>query len=120
MIDKLVSYTDSSATAQKTFSESDYAFEADGINELALIECMAQTAAAMQGAKCLKENSGIGLGYISGINDFELLKKVTHNKTYEITTNVTHKIGSFTLISAEVKSSDDIIARGRLKLYIEE
>ena len=119
MIDRLVECSAEAATAVKTFRSGDYGLGDDGrVAEPALIECLAQTAAAMHGANRDPRDSARHEGMLVGVDGFEFLRPVRRDEPLVLTVHVTHRVGAFCLLEGHARSGPATVATGGLKLYI--
>jgi 3-hydroxymyristoyl/3-hydroxydecanoyl-(acyl carrier protein) dehydratase len=120
MIDALVACTERSATAVKTFREGDYGLEGEFVLEPALVECLAQTAAAMHGKLAREAGRAPGRGLLAGVTDFEFRGRARRDRELELIVEFTHRLGPLWVAHGTVKQDGAVIAAGDLKFYIEE
>ena len=94
---------------------------ADGlVLEAALVECTAQTVAAVLGYAALQdsgENEGPALGMLTGVSDFTIHRRPKADSSLLIEVRELKKLGRMHLVSAEVSCDGRIVAEGRLKIY---
>lgn len=118
MIDQLIG-SDESSTRTAFRVKEDNIFIEDGIlREPALIENIAQTAAARAGYLTQKENLPVMVGYIGAIKDLEIfiLPKINDNLETEII--IKNQVFDVTLISGMVRCSGVVLARCEMKIFI--
>lgn len=118
MVDHLLEHGRETATATKTFRANDYGLHEGRVIEPALIECLAQTVAAMQGASRDAGEGGPVEGMLVAVDAFEFLRPVRQDEPLTLDVRVTHRIGAFLLVDGTVRSGDAVVAKGQLKLYI--
>jgi len=118
MIDGFEKTSKDSGTATKTFSPGDYACEAGLVLPGILVECVAQTVAAHRGWDRLKDRGkDPAMGMLVAIDQFEFFKPVPHDATITITVTKTDEIGPFHLILGELFLSEELAARGKIKIF---
>lgn len=120
MIDTLVRCDTQSAVALQTFNEGDYGVSGDSVLEPALIECLAQTVAAMYGSLALASGLSPGMGMLVGVSDFRLYGPARLGLALELVTEVTKRLGPFCLVAGTITQGEALIARGNLKFYVED
>lgn len=120
MIESLVRVESDSATATKTFSSGDYGLEGRYVLEPVLIECLAQTVAALQGYHARKSGKEPSEGMLVGVNGFEFYRPAVADSELELNVNISRYIGPFCLATGHIKQQGQLIAEGSLKFYIEQ
>lgn len=96
------------------FTKMGYMYEAG------IVENMAQSAAASTGWSYRERGDSVPVGYIGAVSDFELYK--LPNVGIEIKTFVRFcgEFGGISLVETESRQGDDLIAKGKLKIFINE
>lgn len=120
MIDALTGGSERGATAVKTFREGDYGLDGEEVLEPALIECLAQTAAAMHGKLAREAGRAPGRGLLAGVADFEFRARALRGRELVLAVEFTHRLGPLWVAHGTVKQDGAVIAAGDLKFYIEE
>ncbi len=115
-IDTLRDWTEDRAVAITTFAARDYGVEEGLVIEPMLVELVAQTAAAHQGLQAQSPKPGL----LAAIDDFEFLSPVRQEWELSIHIEMLRKLGPFHIVAGRIFHGDDVVARGRLKLYVEE
>lgn len=118
MIGQLVG-SDETTTSTTFQVRSDNIFVEDGVlSESALVENIAQTAAARAGYLVKKENLPVMIGYIGAIKDLEIfiLPKINDNLETEIV--IKHQVFDVTLISGTVRCNGKLLAQCEMKIFI--
>jgi predicted hotdog family 3-hydroxylacyl-ACP dehydratase len=119
MIDALVAVSEDHAEATKTFQADDYGVAEDGrALEAALVEALAQTAAAQLGALARRGGMAPAPGMLVGLNDWEFHEPIPINRPLQLTVRVTRRLGPFCLIDGQVCCDGRCVARGGLKLFV--
>ncbi len=121
MVGRLV-YFDNEKTVVKTEVKEDNIFVENGVFTVSgIIENIAQTCAARIGyvnKYILKK--GIQLGFIGAIRNMNLYRCPKIGETIETTIVIIEEIFGMTLVSASVKSGDDVIADSEMKIALNE
>ncbi len=118
MVDRLVGVTDKTTVTAFTI-RPDNIFCSDGLfREPGMIENMAQTAAAGTGAK---PGAGAGpapLGFIGGIRNLKILDLPGVGEEIITSVTVTHEVFDATIVEAEIRLNDRLIASCELKIFL--
>lgn len=120
MVDRLtsieegVSYTELEVRADNLFVERGV------LNECGLIEHIAQSAAARIGYLFRMRGEAVPIGYIGSVNQFALgrLPRVGERLTTSI--RVLQEVYQVSLVEAEVRSGDEVVASSRMKIFLEQ
>ena len=84
----------------------------------ALVEMIAQQAAAMGGYKQLTEDGGGSLlGFLIGIEEFEVLSKVEQPCDLMIKARREFELGQISIVAGDIFRGEDLIARGKARLW---
>ena len=122
MVDRLISADEKSATTSLLIREDNIFVTAGRLNAYALIEVMAQTAAAQLGYedKCLKGEQGVRVGYIGSIKKMHIdeVPKVGENLTTRM--EVQEDFMNMKLVTVESFVNDRRIATAELTIAISE
>lgn len=120
MVDRLtsieegVSYTELEVRADNLFVERGV------LSESGLIEHIAQSAAARIGYLFRMRGEAVPIGYIGSVNQFALgrLPRVGERLTTSI--RVLQEVYQVSLVEAEVRSGDEVVASSRMKIFLEQ
>lgn len=120
MVDRLtsieegVSYTELEVCADNLFVERGV------LSECGLIEHIAQSAAARIGYLFRMRGEAVPIGYIGSVNQFALgrLPRVGERLTTSI--RVLQEVYQVSLVEAEVRSGDEVVASSRMKIFLEQ
>lgn len=120
MVDRLtsieegVSYTELEVRADNLFVERGV------LSECGLIEHIAQSAAARIGYLFRMRGEAVPIGYIGSVNQFALgrLPRVGERLTTSI--RVLQEVYQVSLVEAEVRSDDEVVASSRMKIFLEQ
>ncbi len=120
MVDRLtsieegVSYTELEVRADNLFVERGV------LSECGFIEHIAQSAAARIGYLFRMRGEAVPIGYIGSVNQFALgrLPRVGERLTTSI--RVLQEVYQVSLVEAEVRSDDEVVASSRMKIFLEQ
>jgi predicted hotdog family 3-hydroxylacyl-ACP dehydratase len=118
-IDALTDCTDLTASATTTFSAKHFAGAGGTVSEMALVECMAQTAAAALGQRA--RNSGKtgaeGNGMLVAVSNFMIHSCAPVEKLLQIEIRELKRLGPMRMISGVILCDGQAIAAGQLMVY---
>ena len=118
MIDRLL-YSDEKSTHTSFRVREDNIFLADGIlAEPALVENIAQTAAARAGWVTHMENLPVLVGYIGAIKDLEVFNLPKINDILETEIIIKNQVFDVTLIAGTVRCNGVLMAQCEMKIFI--
>ena len=120
MVDKLVSFTETTSTTAFGI-RADNIFVENGIfKEPGLVENIAQTAAARAGYVSHIENKPVLVGYIGAISNLQVfyLPKNGDELITEIT--IENQIFDVTLISGKITCNGQPVAQCKMKIFINQ
>ncbi len=120
LLDRLLQADSEEALAVKTFRENDYGLDGDVVGEPALIECIAQTVAAMHGYEKINSGESPGLGYLVGLAGFSIFAQPRQGQELIIKVRTIKRLGAMCLVSGSIHCSDQLQAEGQLKFFIPE
>jgi len=118
MISELV-YCEDEDTRSKFFVEADNIFlKEDRLLEPALVENIAQTAAARAGWLALNENRPVTLGYIGAIQQLEIFDLPVKGDILDTEIKVMNQVFNVTLISGKLSCQGRLLATCEMKIFI--
>lgn len=120
LVDRVLSADDENARATKTFGPDDYGTENGFVSEPAIIECLAQTVAALQGIRAMRMGLKPGPGMLVGVNDFAISDEVRAGVPVEFSVTVTRRLPPFCLADVRAIQDGRTIAEGTMKFFLEE
>ena len=118
MIDALVSSDETSTTTSFRVRQDNIFIADDVLQEPALVENIAQTAAARAGYITQKENLPVMMGYIGAIKDLEIFILPKINDTLETEITIKNQVFDATLISGTVTCKGVLLAQCEMKIFI--
>ena len=117
MVDCLTDYSDTQSTCCLTVRADNVFFEKGCLTAPGLIEHIAQTCAARLGYyNCYVQKTGVRLGFIGEVKDLNVLRLPREGEMIETTIVVEQEIFDVTLVTAEVRVGEELIATTRLKI----
>ena len=121
MIDTLVAWNDDAARSAVVFDGNHMAVDDGLVTESALVECIAQTVAAMEGARkaaCgrLGGTPETEVGMLCGVSDFAIIRRPKAGERFEVSVQVRKRLGPMLLADGEIVCDGHVVASGSLKL----
>jgi predicted hotdog family 3-hydroxylacyl-ACP dehydratase len=118
MVDAL-SYADEKGGKSHFRVRKDNLFlENDHLTEPAMIENIAQTAAARIGYICKKEGQEVPIGYIGAVQNLEILSLPKINELIETEITIKNQIFDVTVIAGTIRNNQIPIASCEMKIFI--
>ncbi len=120
MVDRLtsieegVSYTELEVRADNLFVERGV------LSECGLIEHIAQSAAARIGYLFRMRGEAVPIGYIGSVNQFALGRLPRVGERFTTSIRVLQEVYQVSLVEAEVRSGDEVVASSRMKIFLEQ
>ncbi len=118
MVDALVNADDTSATTRYRVNAADIFVENGFLTEPALIENIAQTAAARMGHLCRLRNEAVPVGFIGAVQQFELAELPAVGDELETTIEIKNQVFDVTIISGAVYCNGKMLAKCDMKIFI--
>ncbi len=117
MVDHLVDYSETQTTCELTIRKDNVFCENGEFAAAGLIEHIAQTCAARLGYynKYILR-TGVRLGFIGEVKDLDIVRLPREGETLNTTIVVMQEIFDVTLVTAEVRVGEEVIATTRLKI----
>jgi len=94
--------------------------EGDVLREPGMIEHVAQSAAAFAGYAPYQKGESPKLGFIGEVKKFKIVRLPEIGEFLRTRLRVLGEAGGVTLISAESKSDDEVLATCQMKIFIKE
>ncbi len=118
MIDELT-YSDGNLTRTRLQVRADNIFVENGLlTEPALLENIAQTAAARAGYEANKENAPVRVGYIGGVKNFEVFDLPAVNDVIETEILIGNQVFDVSVIKGTIRCNNKVIASCEMKIFI--
>ncbi len=117
MVDHLTDYSETQSSCCLTIRPDNVFLEKGCLQAAGLIEHIAQTCAARLGYfNCYVQKTGVRLGFIGEVKDLSILRLPREGEMIETTITVVQEIFDVTLVSADVRVGEEVIASTRLKI----
>ncbi|HEU6449160.1 MAG TPA: hypothetical protein VFV23_12045 [Verrucomicrobiae bacterium] len=118
-IDALVECTENAAAATTCFADKSFAVAGGKVLESALVECLAQTAAASR--RHLAQANGKAnepqFGMLVAVSNFKIHSRPLMEKTLRIEIFERKRLGQMRMISGRIFCDGEMVASGDLSLY---
>lgn len=120
MVDGVVAFDRICTTTTFTIREDCLFLEDGHLTTVGMVENVAQTCAARMGIINLMDEEHVKLGFIGAVREMAFLRlpKVGEELTTSIT--VREEVFRMTLVDAEVRSGDEVIATAEMKIALSE
>lgn len=120
MVDEIIK-ADEQACTTKFLIEADNIFVKKGfLGEPALVENIAQTAAAHTGYLCSQKNEPIPVGFIGAVQQLEVFTLPAVNEMLETEITVKNQVMNVTLIFGKITCMQKPIAQCEMKIFIQQ
>jgi predicted hotdog family 3-hydroxylacyl-ACP dehydratase len=116
MIDKLIYADERSAKGTLFIKESNLFCEQGKLSESALIEFIAQTAAAFTGYRNKLNDAKVSEGYIGAVKNLVISNTPPVNEEIQSEITVENEIVGFTIINGNVRFRDNVIASCEIRI----
>ncbi len=118
-IDALTECTDTTAAATAIFGAEHFAVENGAVLETALVECVAQTAAAALGwrAQTGGKTGAASNGMLIAVTNFRIESRVSAGQVIRIEISERKRLGPMLMISGAITCEGKLVASGDLTLY---
>ena len=120
MVDTLYSATESHCVAGLTVRPDNMFCENGFFTEPGLIEHIAQSSSVMAGYNTYRENTPAPIGFIGEVKKYQTVALPKVGDKLVTTIHIMSKIMNITLITAETKVDDRIMATCQMKIFIKE
>ena len=118
MIDQLI-YSDEKSSRSSFCIKADNILVGDGeFAECGMVENMAQTAAARAGYMGKNDDKEVMIGYIGAIKNLKVYALPQINDILETEITIDNQIFDVTLLSANVKCRNTLLAQCQMKVFI--
>jgi len=119
MVDRLIKFKDQAGTVEAVVSSENAMVEENGsLDQLAVAEMIAQACAAAKGYEGRLSNDPMKLGFLVGIKKLQFFGKVFAGDHLQISVRTVGAISGFTVVEGEVICNEEIIAAGKIKLWV--
>lgn len=118
MVDEVWAEDADHAHTQLSVRADNYFLNGETLLEAGIIELIAQSAAAMVGARSIGEEAH--LGYIGELKNIRIMRLPRLQETLCTKVAVVAEANGISLIEASVSVGEEVIAAGMMKVFVEE
>lgn len=119
LIDALESLEGEVGQVSARIREGNPLFDEDGLlAEAGLLELLAQSYAAVQGYADSRSGGPIRQGFLVGVRKMEFLARPRLGDTLCIQVGAQARLEGFAVVDGQVSRGDEILAQGKIKLWI--
>ena len=119
MADTLVNAGDAGATTRFEVRAENMFVVNDRLTEPALIENIAQTAAARMGYLCRQRNEEVPVGFIGAVQSLEIFKLPATGDLLTTTIVIKNQVFDVTVITGKITVNGEDIAQCEMKIFIQ-
>lgn len=121
LVDNLVEFSGQTGVVESVIGPDNLFIAEDGqFKEIAMIEIMAQSAAAVKGYSDLIEGKEIKKGFLVEIREFNFLNTCHMGDTIHCRIEITRSFSGFSILNGSMKCSGKDLAFGTMKLWVPE
>ena len=120
MIDKLLSFSEKEVRTSFKINKKNIFVKNGVLQEVALIENIAQTAAAGTGYNAFSENKTPQKGFIGAVKKFEVHSLPKVDDVVETKLIITAEVLNASIVEGEVYCNSELIAKAELKIFLLE
>jgi predicted hotdog family 3-hydroxylacyl-ACP dehydratase len=119
MIDEVVQYGTERIIARRKVNTGQPFVEETGLEDAALIECIAQTIAAGDALYAQSRGGQVLRGYLTGLTGLKLHGRAAVGETIEVVADCLRRMDGMGLFDVKASVGERTLAEGRFKLYVE-
>lgn len=120
MIDALEDCNESSAKTSFSIRQGNIFLKKGILGEPALIENIAQTAAARIGYICRQKNEPVPVGFIGAVQQLEVFSLPVEGDILETEISIKNQVFNATIITGNIYSSGKQVATCEMKIFINQ
>ncbi len=121
LIDTLLEYAGQTGIVESVIAPDNIFLTEEGyLKELALVELLAQSAAAVKGYSDLMDGKEVKKGFLVDIREFNFLERCYRGDTVRITIEITKSFSGFSMINGLLMCKEKEISKGTMKLWVPE
>jgi predicted hotdog family 3-hydroxylacyl-ACP dehydratase len=118
MVDNLMEVSEKASVFELTISEDSILLEEDhSVGDVFYLEMIAQSSAALNGFKNMKNGDSAIEGFLLGTKNLEILGEASAGDRLRVCTYEVAKFEEFGLIKGEIFREKELIARGEIKVW---
>ncbi|HEX5025017.1 MAG TPA: 3-hydroxyacyl-ACP dehydratase [Agriterribacter sp.] len=119
MVDELVAVGEETATTRFSVRADNLFIKNGLLTEPALIENMAQTAAARIGFICIKKNEPVPVGFIGAVQNLEVIALPATGEELETEIRIKNQVFDVTIITGRVVCKNKLLAQCEMKIFLQ-
>jgi predicted hotdog family 3-hydroxylacyl-ACP dehydratase len=120
LIDRLLERDGKNGVTEAVVSvDSPFVSPGGQLENVALVEMLAQSYAAINGYIDKKENNPIKIGFLVGIKKVELLQSVQAGDRLRIDIRTVADVGDFSIVEGDIWCAGQMVAHGEIKLWVQ-
>lgn len=119
LIDEVTQYGPEIICARRTVMAGQPFVTDRGLQDAALLECIAQTIAAGDALYARSKQGRVLRGYLTGLTGVTIEGRVAVGETVEVHAQCLRRMDGMGLFDAKASVGQHLIAQGRFKLYVE-
>lgn len=119
LIDEVTAYGAERIQARRTVREGDPFVAADGLDDAALLEVIAQTIAAGDAMYAQSKGGKVIKGYLTGLTGVKIHGRAGLGEIIEVTADCLKRMDGMGLFEAFASAGDRLLAEGRFKLFVD-
>lgn len=120
MVDTMYDANETECISGLTIAQDNFICVDGYFLEPGLIEHIAQSASAHAGVKAKMKNEETPVGYIGEVKKFKLGSKPKVGSSLVTTIRIVSEVQNVSLIKAETKVGDEVVASCQMKIFIRE
>lgn len=119
LVDEVTRYGPEEIHARRTVRPGDPFVGAGGLDDAALLECIAQTIAAGDALYAQSRGGRVLRGYLTGLTGVQIAGRAAVGETIAVRALCLKRMDGMGLFDAEAAVGERLLARGRFKLFVE-
>ena len=120
MVDSFFGFEENRSYSGLTVTTDNLFCEAGRLQEPGIIEHIAQSAAARIGFIYTRQGEKVPLGFIGSVEKMKLFRLPSAGAELYTGITIVQEVFDITLITAEVKENDELLAECRMKIYLKK
>lgn len=118
LVDRLVAEDGRGGTVTATITAGPLTGPDGSLEEVGLVELLAQGYAALQGYLDRRDGKPVQMGFLVGVRKVEVFTPPRTNDMVEIHLRPQAIVESFAVVDGEVRRGDELLASGNFKVWI--
>ena len=119
LVDAVLEYGPARITARREVRKGEPFVDADGLDDAALLEVIAQTIAAGDALHAKSKNGRVLRGYLTGLTGVKIHSRARIGETIDVTADCLKRMDGMGLFEARAEAGGRLLAEGRFKLYVD-